>query len=159
MLLIRHLAKASANRAIHRGLGSIDFTGAVRSEALVGSARDPSRRALVHIKANVGPLGSAVGFTIDHDGFRWTGESSLTAAAIFAPEVTSDINGINEAAEFLKAALAHGGRPSKKIYEEASEAGISARTLRRAKELLGVKSRKSGMASPWEWALPEGGQP
>ena len=34
VLLLRHLTKAQVGRAIHRGLGSMDFTGAVRCEML-----------------------------------------------------------------------------------------------------------------------------
>lgn len=160
ILLVRHISKASTNRAIHRGLGSIDFTGAVRSELLAGSApEDPDRRALVHIKSNVGQLGSSVGFVIDDGGLRWTGESSLTAAAILAPEATSEnVNALQEAKEYLTQALAQGRRPAKDIYEEASAMGIAFRTLKRAKNQLGLKSHKSGMNSPWEWSLPEEGQ-
>jgi RecA-family ATPase len=38
ILLIRHRAKKSGGRAIYSGLGSIDITGAARSELMVGSA-------------------------------------------------------------------------------------------------------------------------
>jgi hypothetical protein len=161
VLLVRHISKASTNRAIHRGLGSIDFTGAVRSELLVGSdPEDPNRRALVHIKSNVGQLGSSVGFVIDNNGLRWTGESSLTAAAILSPEPTSDrVSAMKEATEFLTQALAKGARPAKDLYEQAAAMGISPRTLKRAKAQLGVKSQKGpGMDQPWEWRLPEEGQ-
>ena len=161
ILLVRHISKASTNRAIHRGLGSIDFTGAVRSELLAGSdSSDPNRRALVHIKSNVGKLGASVGFVIDDAGFRWTGESSLTATAILAPEARSDdVSAMKEATEFLKQALAHGGRSANDLIEQASAMGISFRTLKRAKANVGVKSQKgSGMDQPWEWVLPEGGQ-
>ena len=160
MLLVRHINKASTNRAIHRGLGSIDFTGAVRSELLAGSdPEDPNRRALVHIKSNVGQLGSSVGFVIDDDGLRWTGESSLTAAAILSPEPTADrVSAMKEATEFLTQALAKGTRPAKDLFEQAFAMGISPRTLKRAKANMGVKSQKgSGMDHPWEWLLPEGG--
>jgi len=161
ILLVRHISKASTNRAIHRGLGSIDFTGAVRSELLAGSdPEDPNRRALVHIKSNVGQLGSSVGFVIGDDGLRWTGESSLTAAAILSPEPTSDrVSAMKEATEFLTQALGKGARPTKDLYEQASAMGISLRTLKRAKAQLGVKSHKGpGMDQPWEWLLPEEGQ-
>jgi hypothetical protein len=58
ILLLRHITKQSGGRAVIRGLGSIDLTGAVRSELLAGSLpNDPTARALVHIKSNIGPLG------------------------------------------------------------------------------------------------------
>jgi hypothetical protein len=62
ILLLRHLSKQSGGKAIHRGLGSIDLSGAVRSEMLAGSLPDdPEARALVHIKSNVGPYGRTRG--------------------------------------------------------------------------------------------------
>jgi hypothetical protein len=154
ILLIRHLAKASSNRAIHRGLGSIDLTGAIRSELLAGNApQDPKRRALVHIKTNLGPLGPSQGFSIDQNGFGWTGDSSLTAAEILSPEKGfSDISAIQHAVEFLSKILASGNRAVNEILEEGSSLGISERTLMRAKARLGVKSRKGGIG--WEWAFP-----
>ena len=58
VLLLRHLSKQSGGKAIHRGLGSIDLTGAVRSELLAGSLPDdPTARALVHVKSNIGAIG------------------------------------------------------------------------------------------------------
>lgn len=51
VLLLRHLSKQSGGKAIHRGLGSIDLTGAVRSEMLAGSLPDdPESRALVRVR-------------------------------------------------------------------------------------------------------------
>jgi len=56
ILLVRHLSKSSGGRAIHRGLGSIDLTGAVRTELMVGNApNDPEQRALVHIAEPLPP--------------------------------------------------------------------------------------------------------
>ena len=45
ILLLRHLSKQYGGKAILRGLGSIDLTGAVRSEMLAGSLPDRSRCA------------------------------------------------------------------------------------------------------------------
>ncbi len=89
ILLVRHLSKAQTGRAIHRGLGSIDLTGAVRTELFAGSSPD-GQRALVQVKSNLGQFGPALGYTIEGDGsFRWTGESELTAAALLAPKQPS----------------------------------------------------------------------
>jgi hypothetical protein len=86
ILLLRHLSKQSGGKAIHRGLGSIDFSGAVRSEMLAGSLPDdPEARALVHIKSNVGPYGRTRGYQIDNQGhFAWTGDSAITAEELLA---------------------------------------------------------------------------
>jgi hypothetical protein len=162
ILLVRHLSKAQTGKAIHRGLGSIDLTGAVRTELLAGcSPEDPAQRALVQLKSNLGQFGPSLGYVIEADGtFRWTGESQLTASTILGPELTAEENGaMAEAKDFLLSALAQGGRPIEEIEAEARQEGISERTLRRAKKALGVESSKPGMTTGWQWLLPEGGQP
>jgi DNA repair protein RadA/Sms len=45
ILLIRHLSKRGAGRAIHRGLGSIELSGAARTEFIAGSSPDAPRSA------------------------------------------------------------------------------------------------------------------
>jgi hypothetical protein len=160
--LVRHLGKAPSGKAIHRGLGSIDLSAAVRTELLAGcSPDDPAQRALVQLKSNLGQFGPALGYTIEApDGtFRWTGESELTAAALLAPESNEvETGAMAEAKDFLSNALAQGARPAKDVEAEARQERIRERTLKRAKKVLGVQSRKCGMTGAWEWALPEGGQ-
>ncbi len=86
VLLIRHLAKGQTNRAMYRGLGSIDFTAAARSVLLVGQdPENPEKRALIQIKSSLAPMGAALGFEILDGEFWWTGLSSLTAEGALAP--------------------------------------------------------------------------
>ena len=161
ILLVRHFSKAPTGRAIHRGLGSIDLTGAVRTELLAGcSPDDPAQRALVQLKSNLGQFGPSLGYVIEPDGtFRWTGESQLTASTILAPELNGEETGARaDAKEFLLSALAQGPRPAKDVTAEAGQEGISERTLKRAKRELSVRSRKPDMTGGWEWSLPEEGQ-
>lgn len=155
--LIRHLTKKSGGKAIHRGLGSIDLTGAVRSEMLAGSlADDPQTRALCHIKSNVGRLGNSFGYSIDDEGkFAWTGESTLTAADLLAAPTGRSEDKQTAAEEWLKELLGTGAREQRDIREHAEAAGHSYGTLRRAKDHLGIRPFKAGMQGPWLWALPE----
>jgi hypothetical protein len=156
-LLLRHLSKQSGGKAIHRGLGSIDLTGAVRSEILAGSLPDePDTRALVHIKSNVGRMGHALGYTIDGEGrFAWTGESSLTAADLLAAPAGPGDYKLAEASQWLTALLMPGEREAKEVREQADTDGISRATLRRAQQALKIRPHKAGMKGPWVWALPE----
>jgi hypothetical protein len=160
ILLVRHLSKAPTGRAIHRGLGSIDLTGAVRTELMAGTAADGSERALVQVKNNLGQFGKSIGYTIEADGsFRWTGESELTPEAILAPSCTEkDRSAVHAAADFLREELRERPRLAKEIEAKAQQAGIASRTLKRAKERLRVVSSKDGMEGAWEWSLSEGGQ-
>jgi hypothetical protein len=112
------------------------------------------------VKSNLGEFGPSLGYSIEGDGkFCWTGESQLTASALLAPELNGEETGaMAEAKEFLLNALAHGARPAQEIFALAREAGISERTLKRAKRELNIQTRKCGMTGAWEWSLPEGGQ-
>lgn len=158
VLLLRHLSKQSGGKAIHRGLGSIDLTGAVRSEMLAGSPPDePGTRALVHIKSNVGRLGNTIGFSIDAEGrFSWTGECSLTAADLLAAPAGPGDRKLAEASQWLSEQLREGSREQKELRKVAEDAGIAYPTLRRAKDALRVQAHKAGMRGPWMWGLPQG---
>lgn len=144
-LLLRHLSTAQSGRAIHRGLGSIDLTGAVRTELLAGCAPDdPQRRALAQTKSNIGPIGPTLGFDIDHEGrFSWKDAGDLSPADMLAPETSlEDKSALDEAVEFLCDALANGPRLRNGVISESREIGITDKTLQRAKKTLRVISKK-----------------
>jgi hypothetical protein len=117
VIAVRHLSKAKGGRSIYAGHGSIDFTATARSVLLAGSAADdPDRRAVIHIKCNVAPLGVPLGYAIVDGCFRWTGASTLTAGDLLASEVRDgDLSAEDEAAAFLRVALADGPRNSKAL--------------------------------------------
>jgi Bifunctional DNA primase/polymerase, N-terminal/AAA domain/Primase C terminal 1 (PriCT-1) len=157
ILLLRHLSKQAGGKAIHRGLGSIDLTGAVRSELLAGSLPDdPETRALVHIKSNVGRFGKALGYAIDSKGcLAWTGESGVTEADLLAAPAGPGDHKLAEAAQWLTRQLRRGGREQREIRQAAEAAGISYATLRRAKDALRIRAHKAGLSGPWMWSLSE----
>jgi len=160
ILLVRHLSKARTGRAIHSGLGSIDLTGAVRTELLAGSAPGNSeQRALVQIKSNLGQLGPSLGYVIGPQGLQWTGECSVTAEAILAPAFTAEeVGAVEEAEDFLREILAGGPVPVNEIHDAARAQGIALTTLKRAKKQLRIGSDKKGMKAGWVWFIPEGAQ-
>jgi DNA-binding transcriptional ArsR family regulator len=89
---IRHLSKAQVRKPIHAGLGSIDFSAACRSVLLVGSDPDnPSKKAMVHIKSNLAPKGSTMGFELVNNSLNWTGTSDLTAERILGLGYQKDL--------------------------------------------------------------------
>jgi hypothetical protein len=152
VLLVRHLSKSSGNRAIHRGLGSIDITGAARTELLAGTApNDPNNRALVQVKNNVGPLGDSLGFTIGENGFAWTGKSDLTSVDLLAPDYqTEKRSDISRAVDYLKSEMASGPKLQKELVDISE---FSERTLQRAARKVGVKRQRDGEHGPWLWSL------
>jgi hypothetical protein len=144
IVLIRHLNKGQGGSALYKGIGSIDFTAAVRSELLVGL--DPSnhqKSVLAHQKCNIEALGPSLVFSKEGGVFAWLGTSSLRADDLVAPPDDADVrSSIAEAAEFLTELLAAGPVLSETIAGEASKRRITPASLRRAKERLGVRSRK-----------------
>ncbi len=164
LLLLRHLTKASAEKSIYRGMGSIDLTGACRSVLLVGAdSNNRDNRALIHIKCNIAKMGSSQGYVLDDGHFRWTGESMLTAADILKAEASSkkSNSSLEEAKDFLETALQLGDKLHSEIDEEAEGQGISKITLNRAKKALGVIAVKKGEKGSgrgkgcWIWKLPK----
>jgi hypothetical protein len=151
VLLVRHFAKSPTGRAIHRGLGSIDLTGAVRTELHAGSVDD--QRAMVQAKSNLGQLGDSLGYVIEGDGsFRWTGKSDLTAVDLQEAESTrEERSDIAEACDYLEQTLAGGPR---KVNELADGTDVHPRTLRRAAQKLGIRRTRDGERGPYIWALP-----
>jgi hypothetical protein len=160
VVLIRHITKGGRDKAIYRGLGSIDITAACRSVLLVGKdASDATKRAMTHIKHNMSPKGQSIGYTIEKGQFLWTGVSTVTAEDILAPENSSgDKSKLEDANDVLEAMLANGPRPEKEIMKRMSDLDISTSTFRRAKRKLSVQSRpikdKNGKVKSWEISLP-----
>ena len=81
ILLLRHLSKQNGGKAIFRGIGSIDLSGAVRSEMLAGSLPDdPSARALCPRQNQpFSPRSNSRLLNRRRRPFAWTGRSQITA--------------------------------------------------------------------------------
>jgi hypothetical protein len=122
VVVIRHNNKQMGGKAIYRGGGSIDMTGAVRSEMLAATSPDnPEQRALAHIKTNIGPQGRTQGYVIEPDGqggvkFAWTGDLAITAEELnAAPEAPENRTKQDEAREWLLDLLGEGSKTPKEI--------------------------------------------
>ena len=169
VLSVTHLSKGAGGPANSRFIGSIAFVAAARAAFIV--ARDPDegeRRLFLPTKNNIGPEGSGLGFRVG---------TVVTPSGIVAPTVfwdslpvtvtanevlnASPENGSasarNEAEDFLRETLANGALSVLRIEAEAKTAGLSIRTVRRAKETLGVKASKTGLGGGWCWSLPQDG--
>ena len=163
IILIRHLTKGSRDKPIYRGQGSIAYTAAARLAMIVGkNPDDEQERVIAWVKNNLGPEAPAIAFSLDEGQFRWLGETDVTAAALVAPEKgTEERSALEEAKGFLRKTLAGGPAATTEVEKQAKGIGITDRTLRRAREALGIKPEavhehgKAG-AQRWVWALPEG---
>lgn len=152
VLIVRHLSKASGSRAIHRGLGSIDLTGAVRTEMLAGTAPgEPNNRALVQIKNNLGVQADSLGYEIVGSEMEarleWRGLSNITAEDLLAPDAVADGKSKTEIAEnFIREQLATGPK-----WQNALEqgCGCSPRTFQRAAKNVGAEYSRRGKSGSW----------
>jgi hypothetical protein len=170
VLSITHLSKGGGSTANSRFIGSIAFVAQARAAFIV--ARDPEdrdRRLFLPTKNNLGPEGSGIGFRIG----QVETPTGLLAPTIFWDTIpvkvsaeqalsgTTDLESTSsqdEAADFLRATLRDGPMATKKVKDEVRNAGLSWRTIRRAKEAMGVTASKSGMEGGWQWTLPQRGQ-
>ena len=154
VVLIRHLGKGQQDRAVYRGLGSIDFSAAVRSMLLAGKdPNDETNRVMAHTKSNLAPAGPSISYSLGANGFLWGGISDVTGEQLLAPpRDDEEKSAIDEAIDFLENELADGPQLSRDIIKSAHRAGIADRTLKRARQTAGIKSAKTGK----EWTLYKG---
>jgi hypothetical protein len=166
IVVIRHLSKGGGDKAVYRGGGSIGIIGAARCGLLV--AADPedetgTRRIIAVTKSNLAAMPAALAYTLQPapNGtayVAWEGATAHTAKQLLAmPEEDGERGARDEAADILRQSLAMGPRPAKEITDVAAKAGISAKTLRTAREKLGVRARREGGLADeghWMWELP-----
>jgi hypothetical protein len=91
---------------------------------------------------------------------KWLGETEVSAKELLATSQAEENAGArSEAVEFLNDVLSDGPVAAGRVKEEAQDAGISERTLARAKKKLEVKSYREGESGgrgkgQWLWKLP-----
>jgi hypothetical protein len=169
VLAISHLRK-SGGKAVYRTMGSLAFTAAAR--AVFGVVLDPddeaqSRHLLLPIKTNLARSATGMAYTIIPKVLDGIGEVPAVAwetAPLAAPDVERLLGGDEEqgqdtrayargAAETLRKADGDSGpAPADDLLAAAQEAGINEKTLRRAKQQLGIRSAREGDA--WMWSMP-----
>jgi hypothetical protein len=151
---IGHLNKSiGARSALQRGMGSIAFQGVARSVLLV--ARDPANpqcRVLALVKNNLGALADSLAFRLeprdDYCRVIWEGPRDISADDLVG-ETIDENRKLKRTSDFLREYLAAGPRWNQHVIEAS---GASEMTLRRAREQLGVESKKVG--KKWYWFFP-----
>jgi hypothetical protein len=173
VLVIMHMRKGASSDAFDSLLGSVGYGGAARAIMVVGSDPDDTGDAeYAHIlatgKANLSrkapalryrtvpahvltpndPLGAST------SRIEWTGEAEgWTAGQIVRG--FEEPGQLESAEDFLETELAGGARKARDVEDAARKASISGRTLRRAREKLGVRTSKPVNPGPNYWELPK----
>ena len=159
VLLVRHNRKAGSTTPVYRGAGSIGIIAAARSALTVApdpTTDDPHRHVLVQTKTNLATAASLAYRTVktgDRITIEWLGESRCTARELAGADERS---ALSEAMWVLYSLLSEGPVRASDVVSRAAAAGVSKRTLERAKDALRVRPRKrgGGVGSWWAWALP-----
>lgn len=153
IVMIGHLNKASGSQSTYRGLGSIDITAVVRSLLFIGKVRtDPTTRVIVHEKSSLAPPGQSLAFSLgDEKGFRWIGAYDISAEDLLAGGEGSKTELKQEqAVKLIEEFLSDGRKVSiAEINKEATERGISERTVRLARNSMGDKIASERQGKDW----------
>ncbi|WP_083876541.1 AAA family ATPase [Ideonella sp. B508-1] len=171
VLGITHFSKGTGGRdPVERITGSLAFAALARLVLVAAKVKqedgDESRRVLVRAKSNIGPDdgGFAYGLErvevapeVEGQRVRWLEPLKGTAREVLA-EAEADAGdeeetALDEACAFLRSELRLGPKPAKYLLSEARNAGHSERTLKRAKQRLGIESRKE--ATAWLWGMTD----
>ncbi|MCL2035043.1 MAG: AAA family ATPase [Oscillospiraceae bacterium] len=155
VVVVGHLNKGTS-KSQYRGLGSIDIQAAARSVLTVGRVKgNPYLRAIAQGKNNLAPEGKTIGFELDPDtGFRWAGVLELTIDELLSGSMPERDTTYDRAVSFLKSELADGEQLAAVLFEKAAGMDIQERTVRKAKQALGISSFKKDKR--WLWKLPKG---
>jgi putative DNA primase/helicase len=167
VVCIAHMSKAGGTDALLRVMGSLGFVAAARGAYLVAKDRDDEgRRLFLPMKNNLAEGRGGLAFRvkgatlesgIETSHVEWDGKPvTTTADEAMITEEPEERDAREEAAAWLKELLKGGPVEAKRIPSDAKAAGISWRTVERAKARLGVKSHKRDFAVGWWWSLPEG---
>lgn len=168
---LTHPPKGSSD-PLTSAIGSTAWTAVARLVLLLGrDPQDEQRRVVRVAKTNFREPDHGIGFTISEDD-RWEvgfvtdlSDSDVTAEDLAAASVPDeDRTEREEARELLREVLADGPVDSAELTKIAEAAGVSQRTLKRARTDLGAKARQkkdpqTGRVTGWMVELPANGKP
>jgi hypothetical protein len=164
VLLVRHLTKRSHGRsALRQGTGAMALIGAARTGFLVGRhPEEPDRHLLACTKNNLAESAATLAYRIGREESAppiviWEGPVALTADALVPTAPTESGTALSAASAFLIDVLAHGTVSRSAVVRQARAAGITDRTLDRARIALHVTSHQQHEYghNVWYWTLPE----
>jgi RecA-family ATPase len=174
VLAVAHLNKDTAGKLLARVGGSIAFGAAPRSVlAFARHPEDPGgdqgiERVIVAAKSNHGQYAPSLAARIEGREVEAvgsvsrlviTGECEIGADDLGA-QTGGDHHDRDAAAEWLADELADGQwHESRSLKARAKDADHSERTLKRAKQALGVEDRREGFQAVSEWRLAVGPPP
>lgn len=178
VLGISHFSKGSGGSSpADRVIGSQAFGALARAVLVAAKQEDSDVRVLARAKSNISEDQGGVGYVVEPctvgDGLEttrvlWGDRIEGSARDILADvECTGDDDQrseLEEACDFLRDLLQYGPVPAKQVKADASDAGLSWATVRRAQKVVGAAAVKVGSPTgdekqQWVWRLDvEGAQ-
>jgi putative DNA primase/helicase len=165
ILAVSHLNKSNGARAITRAMGSLEWVAAPRAVFLVTEEPGTKRRLVLTLKNNLAP--DRVGYAFEIDDRMIAGDIRTSAVAwsddvitISADEaLTASAKQVTSGAvDFLREILNDGPMDQTEVVRRGKEAGYSEKSLRTAREKLGVTPKKEGFGAEGKWIwVPAGG--
>lgn len=160
VLAVTHLNKNTSS-ALYRATGSIAFVAAARAVWLFAkNPDDPGQRLMLPGKMNLAPDQMGLSYTLKEEragvvAVVWGEAVRLSADAVLQPEAVEEKSERLEAMDWLRERLSEGRVSQRELKGDAKAAGIAWRTVRRAKDSLGITSEKEGFKGGWRWQLPD----
>lgn len=169
VLLISHMSKPGpgVSSALDRLLGSSDFRNSARSILIAGAdPENPGTRVFAHAKNSLGQAGASQRYRIEAGGrVAYDGPCTLSADRIIcaveaggsrtrsAPTLEQAVRALDQLVGFVGWVEVH------RAYKLCEEQGFSEKTLRKAKEQLGLKNLMFGRGAgrKFYWFRPEMG--
>jgi putative DNA primase/helicase len=165
ILAVSHLNKSNGARAITRAMGSLEWVAAPRAIFLVTEEPGTKRRLVLTLKNNLAP--DRVGYAFEIDDRVIAGDIRTSAVAWSDDVITISPDEALAASakqvtfgsvDFLREILSDGPVDQTEIVRRGKEAGYSEKTLRTAREKLGVTPKKEGFGADGKWVwVPAGG--
>lgn len=166
-LVVKHPRKGTAGNPLDQVSGSKEWVNQPRASLVIGKhPHAEGHKVVAPLKCSLGPKPASWDCTIDFEEgvsvLRFLRECPLSADDVFQGEGdATERSLLEEAKELLRDRLDAGEQPAKDVISNAEQAGISLKTLQRAKRILGVTSHPKG---PNEkrfhvWKRPSAGWP
>ena len=107
---------------------------------------------MIHIKSNLGSIGSSKAYSVANGSFRWTGDSDLTQAEILS-HGSERAEGGSELEDMIREWLSGGERRVSEVNALAKELGYSERSVYRVRKRLCLSERVGGIADDGHWII------
>lgn len=164
IVVVSHLNKCGGTDPLTRVTGSLAFVAAARAAFIVTADKgDDKRRLFLPMKNNLAECSEGLAYRvesctaegIDTSRVSWEAEPvNITADEALNRLPDDEPTETDEAVDFLRDLLRHGTVPAKEAKKKARAEGIGDKALRRGRERLGIKPKKSEFSGGWTWEMP-----